>query len=84
LVEESVNAVNDATSELNEESIVRDGRPIRGCNMMIVIDLGRAVLGEEGSKAQASNSAKYASLIGSEVSRHSVSDHQGDSVHYLH
>lgn len=43
----SVNVVIDAASESNDDSIVRDGRHIRGCNMMKVIDPGRGGMGEE-------------------------------------
>jgi hypothetical protein len=51
-VEKRVNAVSDVTSELNEESNFRDGRPIRGCNMMIVFDLGRGVMGKDVAKLE--------------------------------
>ena len=38
LVDVHVHAANDVVSEPREYSIVRDGRHIRGCNMMNVID----------------------------------------------
>lgn len=38
LVDVHVHAANEVVSELSEYSIVRDGRHIRGCNMMHVID----------------------------------------------
>lgn len=38
LVEANVNAVIDAARELIEASIIPDGRPIRGCNMMNMIE----------------------------------------------
>lgn len=37
--EEMVNPVSDATSELSELSIVLGGRHIRGCNMMVMMDM---------------------------------------------
>ncbi len=46
LVDASVNAVSDAASELNEDSIVRDGRHIRGFNMMIIIDRWTGLMGK--------------------------------------
>lgn len=47
LVDVSVNAVSEATSELNEDSIVRDGRYIRGCNMMVFAGRCIGVMAED-------------------------------------